>query len=109
MKYNPAIVIAYWTSQGLPRPELEHRFHSVRRFRFDFAYPGYKLAIEVEGAIFKQGGGRHNRGAGMKTDMVKYNLANEMGWRVLRYMPQQIAMLDTVKQIKRTIDMIREG
>lgn len=66
----------------LPTPEREYRFHPTRRWRFDFAWPENKLAAEVEGAIFI--GGRHNHPTGMMADMVKYNAATILGWRVLR-------------------------
>lgn len=63
-------------------PEREHRFHSVRRFRFDFAYPEKKIAIEVEGGTW--GKSRHTSGIGYKNDCEKYNLAAIDGWYVLR-------------------------
>lgn len=67
---------------GLVKPEREYKFHSTRRWRFDFAWPDSMVAVEVEGAIFT--GGRHSRGAGMLKDMEKYNTAATMGWTVLR-------------------------
>ena len=73
---------------GLPPPVAEHRFHPVRRWRFDFAWPEKRLAVEVEGGVFVQG--RHARGAGIRADIEKYNAAVLMGWRVLRYLPEQL-------------------
>ena len=99
MKYNPQIVIAYFKECGLPAPITEHKFHDVRKWRFDFCWPEQKLALEVEGGIFV--GGRHGRGAGMKKDMEKYNAACVLGWRVLRVIPQDLCMQETV-------DMLRE-
>lgn len=66
----------------LPEPVREHVFAKPRRWRFDFAWPSFKLAVEVEGAIFV--GGRHNRALGMMADMEKYNAAALLGWKVLR-------------------------
>ena len=63
--------------------EPEYRFHPKRRWRFDFANPEYKVAIEFEGGIWT--GGRHTRGTGYKNDCDKYNAAQLLGWRVLRY------------------------
>ncbi|WP_139121780.1 PDDEXK family nuclease [Piscirickettsia litoralis] len=68
--------------------EQEYRFHPKRRWRFDFAMPVYKLAVEVEGGAYSQG--RHTRGKGFEADCEKYNAAAELGWRVLRYTPQQV-------------------
>lgn len=68
----------------LPGPEREYAFAKDlgRRWRFDFAWPDQKLAVEVEGGIWAAG--RHNRPLGMMADMVKYNAATILGWRVLR-------------------------
>lgn len=63
--------------------EHDYRFHPVRKFRFDFAFPEHKVAIEMEGGVFKKG--RHTRGVGYSKDTVKYNLATCEGWKVLRY------------------------
>jgi very-short-patch-repair endonuclease len=65
----------------------EHRFDSVRQWRFDYACIGAKIAIEVEGGVWKKG--RHTRGDGFIEDMKKYNRATSLGWRVLRYTPDQ--------------------
>lgn len=76
---------------GLPVPVAEHRFHPTRRWRFDWAFLDHKLAVEVEGAAFMPGGGRHTRGAGFRKDTEKYAEALIAGWRVLRVMPEHIA------------------
>lgn len=39
---------------------LEHRFHPVRKWRFDAAFPVRKIAVEIDGGVFVQG--RHMRG-----------------------------------------------
>ena len=67
---------------GLPMPTPEHRFHPVRRWRFDRAWIPYKVAFECEGGIFSDG--RHVRGLGFQKDCTKYNEAACMGWIVLR-------------------------
>jgi very-short-patch-repair endonuclease len=60
----------------------EYRFHPTRRWRFDFAWPEVKLAVEVEGGIFINGA--HTRGAHFQSDCEKYAEALVLGWRVLR-------------------------
>ena len=65
--------------QGLRR---EHAFHPTRRWRFDFAWPADKVAVEVEGGHWT--GGRHVRGCGFEADCEKYLEAMVLGWRVLR-------------------------
>jgi very-short-patch-repair endonuclease len=66
----------------LPEPKREHRFHPVRKWRFDFAWPAQMLAVEIEGGLFVAG--RHSRGLGQLADMEKVATAMLMGWRVLR-------------------------
>lgn len=67
----------------LPEPVQEYRFHPVRRWRFDFAWPDLMVAAEVEGGTWARG--RHTRGAGFEADCEKYNTAASLGWRVLRF------------------------
>lgn len=61
----------------------EHRFHPVRKWRFDVAIPEMMVAIELEGGVYTRG--RHTRGSGFIKDIEKYNTATVMGWNVLRY------------------------
>lgn len=67
---------------GVAAPVAEHRFHPVRRWRFDFAWPAALLALEIEGGVFIAG--RHSRGAGYRADCEKHSAAAVLGWRVLR-------------------------
>lgn len=75
----------------------EHKFHEVRKWRFDYAIPSEKLAIEVEGGVWDYG--RHNRADGFLKDMEKYNAAAEDGWRLLRYTPTDLCKTKTINQI----------
>jgi len=75
-------------ADGLPPFEREHRFHKQRKWRFDFAWPEYKVAIECEGAIWSQG--RHTRGLGFQKDCTKYNEAALDGWLVIRVTAKHI-------------------
>ena len=103
--------------KGGPNGEL--RFHETRLWRFDccwtdlqiplrvlnpdplrvmdetngtrLLWPAPKLALEIDGGVFlKDGGGRHNRGAGYRNDTEKLNEAIILGWYVMRCLPEQI-------------------
>lgn len=86
---------------GLPEPDLEHRFHPKRQWRFDLAWAPDKVALEIEGGIWIQG--RHNRGEGMLRDMEKYNEAQLMGWTVLRYSTEQIKNSVPIADLRRAL------
>jgi very-short-patch-repair endonuclease len=86
---------------GLEPPVKEHRFHDVRKWRFDFAWPARKLAVEVQGGIWV--GGRHGRGAGIEKDAEKLNEAQLLGWVVLLVTPGQIRRGEAVAWIKRAL------
>ena len=86
---------------GLPAHEQEVRFHPERHWRFDLAWPDFKLAVEVEGGVFANG--RHSRGKGFTEDCVKYNSAIQLGWRVLRFTTEQVTQGQAVSVIKSVI------
>jgi very-short-patch-repair endonuclease len=67
---------------------MEYRFHPERRWRFDFAWPSKKIAVEIEGGTWS--GGRHTTGAGFEKDCEKYNAAVMLEWRVLRFTGKQV-------------------
>jgi hypothetical protein len=65
----------------LPASVREHVFCPGRLFRFDFAWPERKFALEVHGGEWTRG--RHTRGGGMTDDCIKAAEALKLGWRVL--------------------------
>jgi len=82
---------------GLPAPEREYRFDRKRRWRFDFAWPGRMLALEVEGGLW--GRGRHTRPRGFSADAEKYNSAALAGWTVLRVTPEMVRSGEAVRMV----------
>jgi very-short-patch-repair endonuclease len=86
---------------GLPQPKRERRFHPIRRWRFDFSWPKYMLAVEVEGGVYS--GGRHVRGKGYEQDCIKYNEACLLGWRVLRVTRKMIENGQAIDYLSRAL------
>ena len=82
--------------------QKEYKFHPTRKWRFDYAIPEIKIAIEVEGGIFSNG--RHTRGLGYLKDMEKYNEATILGWSLLRYTPQQFNQFKYIEDIEKIIN-----
>lgn len=72
----------------------EYRFHPIRKWRFDYAFPQAKVALEVEGGVWTSG--RHTRPKGFLNDIVKYNAAGLLGWRVFRTTPTDLYTTSTL-------------
>jgi hypothetical protein len=91
---------------GLPWPECEYRFCD-RAWRFDLAWPRWKVAIEIEGGVFGRGKpcpacgrrrtGAHSSVGGLLRDIEKYNAAAALGWRVIRIVPEKLRTFATVE------------
>lgn len=80
----------------------EHKFHPKRKWRFDYAIPEHKIALEVEGGVWT--GGRHIRAQGFLGDMEKYNTATLMGWRVFRTTPDDLYKMATINLLRQAIN-----
>ena len=75
---------------GLPKPVRGHPGIPGRKYEFDFAWPGYMVAVEIEGGIGWEADGtvkksRHSMPEGYSEDCRKYNLGQLHGWIVLRF------------------------
>ncbi|MGL5912790.1 MAG: hypothetical protein ACRCZB_01395 [Bacteroidales bacterium] len=79
----------------------EHIFHPTRKWRFDYAIPELKIALEVEGGVWT--GGRHTRPQGFLGDIEKYNAGALLGWRIFRTTPNDLCKLKTLNMIKEAI------
>lgn len=100
---------------GIEGWEREHRgWHPERQWRFDFAWPTERVAVEVEGQTFGKrcstsgcgkmlAGGRHTRGRGFEEDCRKYNEAARLGWRVLRVTSDMVRTGEALNAIESLI------
>jgi hypothetical protein len=88
---------------GLPDPIPEHSFHPTRGWRFDFFFQtttGRKVALEVEGGVFRKNGGAHSSISGILRDIEKYNEAAKMGIFVYRVLPKDLYSQRTFVDLK---------
>ena len=81
----------------------------ARKWRFDFAWPDLKVAIEYEGVISPKA--RHTTIAGYTGDCTKYNTAALLGWQVYRFTAPMLADRKpgekaTVWRADNTVDLI---
>lgn len=96
----------------LPGPKKEFQFHPERKWRFDYAWPDHKVALEVEGGVFghtkgdgtKSKKGAHSSVSGMLRDMEKYNAAAALGWRIIRVVPDDLLKTKTIELLKSIIN-----
>lgn len=86
--------LQYWCNERSVFLLKEHKFDEpnivfdqvvikAREWRFDFCIPAFKIAIEYEGIISEKS--RHTTINGFTGDANKYNRAQELGWKVLRF------------------------
>lgn len=84
---------------GIPAPvdkrTGETRVVSTRAWRIDFAWPEVKVALEVDGGIWRKGGGAHSRPRNIMRDMEKSNAMEALGWRLIRARPEEIVVGST--------------
>ncbi|WP_295458931.1 hypothetical protein [uncultured Thiodictyon sp.] len=92
----------------LPKPQTEYRFDPDRRWRFDFAWPDFKLALEVEGGT-GSGQSRHSRGDGFEHDCEKYNQAALFGWTVLRVTSHMVKDCRALHTLQRAIERFQRN
>lgn len=75
--------LGWWSlSTGIPVVK-EHFFAKPRKWRFDFALPNQKIGIEYEGINSQKS--RHTTLVGFTGDTEKYNAAQALGWKVIRF------------------------
>ena len=79
-------------------PLKEFKFHDKRRWRIDYCWPEQKLAVEIEGGIWINGG--HNRGKIYKSNVEKYNEIVLCGYDLLRFVPDNLLTygIDTMER-----------
>ena len=68
----------------------EFQFHPTRKWRFDFALPQMKCAIEMDGGTFQSVRTGHSSGVGLRAWREKNNAAMTAGWRVWHYAPEEV-------------------
>jgi len=96
----------------------EYQF-SLRKWKIDYALPALKIALEVEGGVYKKSsyidketgnltvfkGGRHNSSIGFIKDMEKYNALAASGWLLIRTTPDLLFSEDNISTILKCIEI----
>lgn len=114
MSQGEELLAVYLRSQGVVF-DREYRFHPDRMWRFDFAIPVEKLAIEVEGYRWRRIQGvnifqsRHTSPEGFEKDCEKYNTAALLGWRVVRLSSRSIERGDAFEMLDQFLPIAQDG
>lgn len=72
-------------SLGVAPAVQQYRFCPDRKFQADFAWPDKKILVELEGGIWRRGGGAHSHPSNILRDIEKQTLAAYHGFRVFRF------------------------
>ncbi len=75
--------LVWWAMDRGIMVEREFFFAKPRRWKFDFAVPDNKIGIEYEGINSKKS--RHTTLTGYTGDTDKYNAAQALGYKILRF------------------------
>ena len=86
---------------GLPAPIAEYKFWPGRKFAFDYAWPEFRVALEVEGGVFTRQA--HGSISGVLRDMEKYSEAAARGWRIIRCLPRDLLSSRTLDYLTRAL------
>lgn len=70
---------------GRQFPQRQFVFHETRKWRFDFAWPLFKVAVEIDGGVYQKKATGHRSIGGVVSQMEKLNVAQIAGWKVLRF------------------------
>jgi very-short-patch-repair endonuclease len=82
--------------------EREYPFYPERGWRFDFAFPEQRVAVEVDGAMWGVQG-RHQRPDHLAEQNDKGNAATLLGWRLLRFTTAQVLSGDAFGMILKAL------
>lgn len=76
----------------LPDPVRQFPFarEMDRRFTADFAWPKYRLLVEIQGGIWRPGGGAHSHPIDIERDVERLQYIAMLRYTVLPILPKQI-------------------
>lgn len=98
--------------------ENELLFHPTRKWRFDFAWEEFKVAVEAEGGTYTHGQTRADKATGKRAvqksrhltptgyheDCIKYAEAAILGWTVIRADAKMIKSGAALKLLERALE-----
>ena len=89
---------------GFPAPVREVLFAHPRRWRFEWAYPDHKIAIEYQGGNY-HGKGAHNSITGLQRDYEKFTEAALRGWTLILIDAKSVTTGQAVQWLERALEI----
>jgi len=99
-KKHEAAFLFQIQSLGIKEPVQQFKFRETRKWRVDFAWPERKLAVEIEGGIWRRGGGAHSHPVNIERDIDKGNALAMAGYHLLRFTDKHIRSGEGVQTVK---------
>lgn len=109
MKYRDAVkhpIFYYTLLEDSWTWTPEHKGIPGRKFAFDYACIKHKVAIEIDGGIWRGSQGGHTSGTGKMRDMEKDREAILAAWVVARFAPNQG---DELRDFLRRVKVLKES
>jgi len=90
-------------------PAIRRRFLFARqvlgrKWEADFAYPEYRLLIEIDGGIWRRGGGAHSHPSAILRDIDKANDAAYLGYHVLRFTTDHVRHGHAIRYLTQVLE-----
>lgn len=87
----------------LPEPIEQYQFAPPRRFKADFAWPQYRLLVEVQGGIWRRGGGAHSHPLDLERDIERTQHMALLGWWFLPVTTDEVRSGHAVEVTQRVL------
>lgn len=92
---------------GLELPVRQYKFHPVRHWRIDFAWPALRILLEVQGGTFV--GGAHVRGERHELDIEKLNSATLAGYSCYQVNTRMVRDGRALQLIETALGQVKKG
>lgn len=93
-------------TSSLPVFTRQFLFVPGRRFAADFAQEKFRLLIEVQGGIWRRGGGAHSHPSNIQRDVEKHQLAVLSGWHLFPVTTDEVKNGQALKLIELALQQL---
>lgn len=76
-----------------------------RKLEIDAACPEFRIGVEVQGGIWRKGGGAHSRPRKIELDIEKQQIALTAGWLLLPVTPRDVLRARAVPLIEKLLQL----